>query len=373
MTPLRRRILSIGIPVLVVLGAGVAGVIVHRHRTSPAYALAQAARAIHEHDRTAFERRVDVDQLSSAATDELIGYWASTTLADAAGRSGARMLGISAGMEMLDKVKPAMVSTARVNLLRAVEQGAMDSLFAAPAEERGKVHFGHLARGTMGRPPRVTGLGAVRQSGPLATAEVHLHDSVLNAPLTLRLRMERGADGWRVVRIDNAREYLTRVSRLQQARLAAENRSIRDWLTATVRLGEPRVRLTPQLYSGEFMEIVVPVTNTGRDTLTGVAVDLEYLGEPIDQENARPHSFDRIAPGQTVLATSIMVEYNGYVPWHGTLRFGTLTPRVRNVFVTMDNDSHYVAELEDWQEYMDWRDEHPAPLTSAPAAATAKS
>lgn len=370
MTPFRRRVLFIGI-----LGAAgaAAGGYAYRQRTSPAYALALAAQALRAHDRTAFERRVDVDQLTSSAVDELMSHFASTALAEKIGEGAAQAMGIAVGLKLMESYKPALVSTARVNLLSAVEKGATENLFAAPESETGKPHFGHLAQSAIGQPPRFVKLGRIRQSGPLATAELILHDSVLNAPLTLRLRMERGADGWRVVRIDNAREYLDQTSRLQRERIAEHNREIGRRLSAAVQVGEPELRLVPGEYGGELMQVVVPITNTGRDTISRVTLVLESLGEVLDAEDAKPRSVLYLAPGASALAMTGMVQRDISIPWHGKVWLGMLKARVQSADLFRHGGMEYVDELADWQEYMAWRDEHHSAQSPAPAASTARS
>jgi hypothetical protein len=345
---IKRKPTAVLLAVLTLLAA--AGIGYRRHVGSPAYALKQIGRAIEQRDRMAFERHVDVPALAKSTVDDMLAEAVADEMADAQNQGEAMRAGLVAGLAVLESAKPALVSTMRAMLLDAVEKGEMQGLLAPDGADQGTPHFANLLRNQVGPRVRFAGMGRVRRSGKLATAELLMHDAPADTTLPLRLRLDRGEDGWRVVGFDNLREYLDESDRVHQAVVAANNRMIERRIAKAVNIGSPAVRIEPGLYGAEVMYIDVPVRNVGPDTVTTVDLVLEQYGQVIDDFNARLHLYENVAPGESATATTMLV-YNGYLEWHSAVRYGTVTPRVVTVMYARNGRLNSLEKVSGWEEY----------------------
>jgi hypothetical protein len=357
---IKRTPTAILLVVLALLAA--AGIGYRRHVTSPAYALMQIGRAIEQRDRMGFERHVDVPSLAKSAVDDLL----AEAIADeiAAARNPGDEAGLAAGLAVVESARPVLVSTLRSVLLDAVEKGEMRAVLAPEGTADGTPHVLNLLRNQVGPRVRFAGMGRVRRSGKLATAELLMHDAPADTTLPLRLRMDRGEDGWRVVGFDNLREYLDESDRVHQAVVAMANQAMDRRIAKAVKIGSPGVRIEPGLYGAEVMYIDVPVRNVGPDTVTSVHLVLEQYGRVIDPD-ARLHLYENVAPGESATATAMLV-YKGYVDWHSAVRYGTVAPRVASMMVARNGALVSLDRISGWEEYAEKvsRPAEPAPPMS---------
>ncbi len=326
------------------------------YRNTPAYALKEIATAIQERDRVMFERRVDLDALTKTAVDDLIAQMIAEASAEAdRDDSGFAAMGVGMAVAMMEGAKPAMVTAMRSGVLNAVEKGAIDSLYSESAGNSDGPDFATLARNTGGRPDGFRGLGEIKRSGGTATAEMLLHDKHADTTLALRVKLEQGADGWRITRFDNLREYLASTEEVRDARLAEANREIDQRIAGLVRVGDP----TPEAWrSGWYdakLQVKAPVTNTGSEPLKAVIVDLEVDGLPL-QERDMVLRAGEIAPGASAQAQSPTINYNEYIPWHNGLFKGTLKPIVRSVTLTRNGEAETIRRFGDWEEYVSFQE-----------------
>lgn len=347
---------------LAVMLLAAAGIGYRRHVASPAYALTQIGRAIEQRDRMAFERHVDVPALAKSTVDDMLAEAVADEMAAAQNESDAMRAGLVAGLAVLESAKPALVSSMRSMLLDAVEKGEMRGMLAGDGAEEGAPHFANLLRNQVGPRVRFAGLGRVRRSGKLATAELLMHDAPADTTLPLRLRLDRGEDGWRVVGFDNLREYLDDSDRVHQGVVAAANQAIERRMAKAVSLGTLAVRIEPGMYGAEVMYVEVPVRNVGTDTVTSVRLALEQYGQVLDDPNAGLQLYQDLAPGESATATTMLV-YNGYVEWQFGVRYGTVAPRLHQVVVARGGTPEYLEKLSGWEEYVER-----APEPDAPAA-----
>lgn len=345
-----------------------------RHVSSPGYALREIGRAIERRDRMAFEQRVDVPALARSAVDDMVAEAMADEMGDARYASDETRAGLALGLGVLENAKPLLVSTLRSALLEAVEKGRLSDMLLPDSSVEGEPHFTNMARNQLGSPVRFAGVGRVRRSGRMATAELLMRDDPADTTLALRLRMDRGGDGWRVVGFDNLREYLDESDRVHDAVLAAENRAIERRMAGAVQVGAAAVRIEPGLYGAEVMYVEVPVRNVGRDTVMSVDLVLEQFGRAVGDDALNPEIvYQPVAPGETRTA-SAMVVYSYYNAWHSMVRYGAVRPRVAQVLVTRKGSREYLEKLSGWEEYVDRareaKDAPPAPAAAARASAS---
>lgn len=366
---MRLKYKPVAILLAVVGAAAAAWVGYSRHVSSPQYALGEIGRAIERRDRMAFEHRVDVPAMARSAVDDLV---AEAMADEMAGASDEARAGLALGLGVLENAKPLLVSSLRSTLLEAVEKGQLADMLLPDSIELHEQHFANMARSQLGSPVRFGGVGKVRRNGRMATAELLMRDDPADTTLALRLRMDRGDDGWRVVAFDNLREYLDESDRVHDAIVATVNRRIEQRIAGTVQIGAPAVRIEPGLYGAEVMYVEVPVKNVGRDTVMSVRLVLEQWGQPVGDNDLNPEiAYEPLAPGETRTA-SAMVVYSYYNAAHSTVRHGTVTPRVARVLVTRKNGREYLEKLSGWEAYLDQaRDaKEPSPPPAAAARAS---
>lgn len=180
----------------------------------PVYALGQAAKALETHDMELFARRVDVASVCSFGYDDLT-YMLFAHDANLKEEERSR-----AG-KFYENVKPAVTE----GLQRSLESGVRDGTFALPTGVdmlKGRqlgIDYEYLLDYSCLRTTTLLSVqNAVRDgSGAMAVIAVREEETGLEFPL--QLRMEKGPEGWHIVRIMNYRAYLDAVQTAQGADL----------------------------------------------------------------------------------------------------------------------------------------------------------
>jgi hypothetical protein len=277
-----RRILAALSAVAFLAVAGLAAW--RRHTGSPLYALREIQGAAREHNRLKFERYVDLQRFSTTAVDEMFARATLSSMTES--KSGFAALGAMIGASMLDKLKPALASELRGSILKAVENGRFDKLFAA-SKDTGSARdltLASVARNVSADQMRFEAIGEARTEGDVATVDLRFRNEGLDTTLVLRLRLERGPEIWRVVAPDNLREYLEAIDNLQQRRLTEVNRKIRERLNAAVEVGEVRRRIRSYEYYSDDVILSARVRNIGQDTVAAVILTVYANKDPIDRD-----------------------------------------------------------------------------------------
>ena len=108
--------------------------------------------------------------------------------------------------------------------------------------------------------------------------------------------------------------------------------------------------------------------NVGTDTVASVRLALEQYGQVVDDPNADLQLYDDLAPGESGTATTMLV-YNGYVEWQSGVRYGTVTPLLREVVVARGGTMESLQKLSGWEEYVE---QAPPPDAPAPPRSEAR-
>jgi hypothetical protein len=291
-----------------------------RYTGSPVYALRQVQAAARERNRLKFERYVDLQRFSTTTVDEMLARATLSSMTES--KSGFAALGAMLGASMLDKLKPALASEMRGSILKAVENGRFDKVFAASNDSgRGRdVTLASVARNVSADQMRFESIGEARTEGDVATVDLRFRNERLDTTLVLRLRLERGPEAWRIVAPDNLRDYLQTVDGLQQRRLAEVNRRMRQRLNAAVEVGEVRRGIRTYEYYSDDVVLSARVRNIGKDTIDVVLLTLVADEAPIDRGDMALGLTSPIPPGEEATAQRTL-DYNRFIDWHRTLRY----------------------------------------------------
>ncbi|HEX5437197.1 MAG TPA: hypothetical protein VFW98_08555, partial [Gemmatimonadaceae bacterium] len=285
------------------------------------YALRQISAATHERNRLKFERYVDVGRFSAATIDEITAQVTLASVNDAT--TGFGVLGTVLGTEAMDKLKPALTSELRSTVLDAVGSGRFDSLFSrTPSAADSDLTLAVVARNVSADQVRFAGLGPLHREGDVATVDLRLRNQRFDTTLVLRVRMERSGKRWRVVAPDNLSEYLTAVDDLQKRTLATVNQERRARIAAAASIGPVRRTVRSDGLYNSYVFFTARVRNTGRDTITTLAMMLWVDGDSIPFTSLPFGTNQPIAPGRSRRAETF-IDYNQYIDWHTRVRYGS--------------------------------------------------
>ena len=192
---------------------------------TPEYAVRSLANACAHHDAAAVLRGVDLDRTLSRAyddlTDDMLRYDAALTAENKQQYE-----------KFYDIIKPQMLSGAHEVLMRFVETGEW-TLPQGTSLTKGRqlgIDFERFLERSQMRNIEFVGVESAKVVGTTADVQVAIRDRVTAIPFSLRLRMERAADGhWQVIRMENYQLYL-------DALATRQNQDIADYIAATYEL-----------------------------------------------------------------------------------------------------------------------------------------
>ncbi|WP_162910788.1 DUF2939 domain-containing protein [Hymenobacter oligotrophus] len=196
---------------LIVLAVG--GYLYYRSvTTGPKYALAKAAKAVHDHDVASFEKYVDVQSVSSrlvdqvAAQDEVLGLLGANT--------NSLML-----RGALNLAKPQLAQAARKEVQHYVATGSFDANASNELERVVKLSLAGLASRIVTPESSFKGVKYLQEQGELALVGLEFTQPKLDTTLVLELQMRDRGDYWQVTEITNLGEVLQQTARLEKQRL----------------------------------------------------------------------------------------------------------------------------------------------------------
>lgn len=181
----------------------------------PAYALAQAAEALAQHDTDQFLRRVNLPAVCDAGYDDLtyVLFSRDTNLKEKERAASGKFY---------QDVKGAVSA----GLARSIEGGVRSGTWPDPGGVdalKGRslgIDYEYLMECSHLRDTSLLSIGEITRDGSAATATITVRDEGTGLEFPLELRMERGDSGWQVVRVTNYRAYLEAVQSAASADLS---------------------------------------------------------------------------------------------------------------------------------------------------------
>lgn len=322
------------------------------YKRSPTYTLKEIQAAIEERNRLKFERYVDLDRIAETMVDEII---AQTTLAGMGeSRSGFAAIGAMLGAGVADRLKPALKSTFRATVLKAVESGRMDSIFGAPADTASRqIDLALVARNTGANETKFLGLTGIERHEDVATVGFRLRNEILDTTLALRWRMERHGNRWKFVAPDNLADYLSDISLLQEKHLTAANQAVRESLAEMVQMGGLKRRVREYRYASDDLILELQVENLSTDTIKAVIIELYGPDGKIEGDAVSLGYLGNLLPGAKGTARRV-IDYNRFIDRHVTLRYSnSLEPRILGVVVRRGDEEEMVVGYANWAEYLE--------------------
>lgn len=230
---------------------------------TPRYALAQAYKAIENHDVTTFHKYVDVDTLCKRAIDDVVSEVTEGT--DKQDSTGMAQVGTAFAEGLIQVFKPRLVDMAKSQIDKYVETGRT----APPSDNEGdKAPDVQLTsiRERLGVPAdlAVTHL-AITTNGATATASIPYHNAELGIDQTLKLLLRDVGDHWQVVQLANLGDLLREVDKVKQDRLDAANQKIVTAMDHSLQLdGVAKKNHSDQWGISKKVSVLGQFENTGK-------------------------------------------------------------------------------------------------------------
>lgn len=191
---------------LIVLTIGVLAWYFAYYIQRPAYALAQAAAAVEEHDLTEFQRRVDIASVADAGYDDLtyVLFSRDTSLKESE-------------RDASGKFYQSIKGSVTAGLVHTIEFAVQNDVWTEPEgvdELKGRqlgIDYEYLMECSHLRDTELVSIGDLVRDGSAVLATIHVQDGGTSLEFPLQLRMEQGDTGWRIVRVANYRAYLEAV------------------------------------------------------------------------------------------------------------------------------------------------------------------
>ncbi|KUG05981.1 DUF2939 domain-containing protein [Solirubrum puertoriconensis] len=180
--------------------------------TGPKFALAKAAKAVHDHDVASFEKYVDVESVAGSLVDQVAEQDQVLSLISA-NTSGMMMRGA------LNLAKPQLAKAARKEVQHFVETGSFDANANNEFERVVKFSLAGLASRVVSPESSFKGVKYLKEQGEQALVGLEFTQPKLDTTLVLELQMRNRGDYWQVTEITNLGEVLRQTARLEKQRL----------------------------------------------------------------------------------------------------------------------------------------------------------
>ncbi|RTQ48403.1 DUF2939 domain-containing protein [Hymenobacter gummosus] len=184
--------------------------------TGPKFALGQAAKAVHDHDVSNFEKYVDVESVTGSLVDQVADQSKAMGLVVPGGGLVTRGL--------LGLAKPQLAKAARKEVQRFVETGSLEAAAASQPERTVKVSMAALASKVISPESSFKGVKYVNEQGEQALVGLEFTQPKYDTTMVLEVKMRDRGDYWQVTEITNLGQTLGHVARLEkQRRLGGRN------------------------------------------------------------------------------------------------------------------------------------------------------
>ncbi|OON70954.1 hypothetical protein B0919_02835 [Hymenobacter sp. CRA2] len=196
--------------VLVVLVVG--GYLYYRDLTTgPKFALGQAAKAVHDHDVSSFEKYVDVESVTGSLVDQVADQ----------GKALGMMLpgGGLVAKGMLGLAKPQLAKAARKEVQRFVETGSLEAAAESQPQRLVKVSLAGLASKVISPESSFKGVKYVNEQGEQALVGLEFTQPKFDTTMVLEVKMRDRGEYWQVTEITNLGQTLAHVARMEKQRL----------------------------------------------------------------------------------------------------------------------------------------------------------
>ncbi len=180
-------------------------------KNGPKGALAQAAKAVDDHDMATFEKYVDVNSLTTHLVDDVVSQGSAVTSLVPGGS-----LAVGMAMRFL---KPALAKGAHNEVQRYVETGSLEAAGAEAPKRLVKLSLAGLASKVVSPETRFKGIKYSREEGDNAFVGIELTQPKYDTTMVVELKMRRVGESWKAVQIMNTRELLQNAARLEKQRL----------------------------------------------------------------------------------------------------------------------------------------------------------
>ena len=342
---MNRRIILVAVPVLL-LGAAAAGW-TYYYRGTPQYSLKQAANAVKEKDRAAFQKYVAVDSVVSGAVDVLLARALEETRKEAAAEDdGFAALGAELAAGLIQGIKPMVVTELRNGIMEGVEQGDLRRAFDRDSATE---EMGLELTDAGAQPMEYAGLDMVSREGGTARADLQLRRTDLDQTFPLRLRLAQRDGYWQVMAVENVVEFSQAVDQAENRRLAEVNRPVMAELARLVRLDSLRgSHASDEWGFASRVSFAARLTNTGSQPLQDVRVE---AGEGADRI-VLAHT-GTVQPGQSVTVASSAERLRATHPIHSRVGRGQNVRVDAPMRLTSARvGARTVAAYESWSAYM---------------------
>lgn len=204
--PMKKTILS-----LLLIGLAIGGYLYYKKLTTgPEYSLLQAAKAVKDHDPTAFERYVDVTSVTSNLVDQV------TTQRSVLGMLNPSGLAMKGALRLL---KPQLAQAARQEVKRYVETGSAEAAVADAPKPLGGVSVLGVVGKVVGPDSKFKGVKYTHEEGEQALVGLEFTQPRYDTTLVLEVKMRDQGDHWQATEIMNTGDILKQVARLEKQRL----------------------------------------------------------------------------------------------------------------------------------------------------------
>lgn len=180
-------------------------------KDGPTGALVQAATAVRTHDVAAFEKFVDVGNVTSHLVDDVAGQGAALSALVPGG--GLMMSGA------LRLLKPTLANAARKEVQHYVETGSLEAAGEPIPNQSLNVSILGLAGKIVGPGSKLKGIKYTTEQGEQALVGIEFTQPRYDTTMVIEVRMHHRGDHWQLTEITNAAELLHRTANLEKRRM----------------------------------------------------------------------------------------------------------------------------------------------------------
>ncbi|GAA4390403.1 DUF2939 domain-containing protein [Hymenobacter koreensis] len=175
--------------------------------TGPKYALAQAAKAVNDHDVATFEKYVNVESVTGSLVDQVTAQSSILGMLNPASFLTKGALGLA---------KPQIARAARKEVQHFVETGSLEAAAESTPQRLVKVSMAGLASKVVSPESSFKGVKYVNEQGEQALVGLEFTQPKFDTTMVLEVKMRDRGDYWQVTEVTNLGEMLKHVARLEK-------------------------------------------------------------------------------------------------------------------------------------------------------------